>query len=222
MKFDAKTINTLKSFSSMNPSIIFTPGQVLSTMSKNKSVIVRATMDQSFENRFAISDLKKFLGVLSLFKEPDIEMHDTSMTISEGKRAVEYRFAAEKIVLAPANKEIDIGNVVETFSLSDKLLDEIHKALGVLSAPEIAIVGDGGKMVLSTFDTKDQTSDSYNIEIGQTDKTFRAVFNGEAWNFIRQSYEVELSSKKMARFKGKDIVDITYYAGMNPTSSKFE
>lgn len=222
MKFDAKTLNVLKSFSGLNPSIIFTPGNVISTISKNKSVIARATIDQSFDSRFAIADLKKFLGVFSLFKEPDIKINDTYMSIIDGNRSVDYRFASERVILAPPTKEINMSGDLITLSITDKILDEIQKALGVFSAPEISFVGDDGKIVMSTFDSKDQNSDMYKIEIGETDKSFRAVFNGEAWNFIRQSYDIELNTKKFARFTGKEVVDMTYIVGMNPISSKFE
>lgn len=219
MKLDKKTISVIKSFSYLNPSIIFRPGQVISTISANKSVVARATIDQSFESRFAIADLKKFLGVISLFKEPEIEIKESSMNIGENGRSVEYRFASEKVVLAPPDKEIDMSDVAVTFTLPAKSLEEIQKALGVLSSPEIAIVGDGEKITLSTFDTKNQTSDTYKVDIGETDKSFRAVFKGETWAFIPQAYEVELNPKKIGRFIGKDVIDITYIVAMNPNSS---
>lgn len=143
------------------------------------------------------------------------------MIISDGNRSVRYGFASEKVVKAPLDKEVDMSNVVVSFSLSDKTLDEIHKAMGVLSAPEVAIVGESGKISLSTFDSKNQTSDIYSIELGETDQAFRAVFSGDNWNFIPQSYEVELNPKKLARFTGKDKVNINYIVAMNPVSSNF-
>jgi hypothetical protein len=45
MKFSDKTLTVLKNFASINPSLIFKPGQQLKTISPQKTVVAIATID---------------------------------------------------------------------------------------------------------------------------------------------------------------------------------
>ena len=49
MKLSAKTIHILKNFSSINPSIMFSAGNVLSTISPIKTVMARTEIDETIE-----------------------------------------------------------------------------------------------------------------------------------------------------------------------------
>ena len=63
MKFSNETVNILKNFSMINPSIAFKKGNALATMSPQKSIMARAMLDDEFPSNGAIYDLSRFLGV---------------------------------------------------------------------------------------------------------------------------------------------------------------
>lgn len=221
MKFDQKTITVLKSFSSINHSILFTTGNELKTVGPSKSIIARAIIDQTFESRFAIYDLAKLLGVLSLFNSPEIEIGGTSMKIKENDREVEYVFADESTINAPSSKELNLTDFDVEFILTEEILGDIQKALGVLSAPEIMISGDGKQIRMATFDAKNPGSHTYKIALGATDNTFKFPFNAENWRLIPQDYNVSMSKKGIAKFVGDSKVDMLYWITMEAKSISF-
>ena len=81
MKLSARTIQVLKSFAQINPSLIFTPGNEIKTVSPQKTILAKATIAETIPQQFAIYDLVKFLGVLSLFNDPDLEINEKFITI---------------------------------------------------------------------------------------------------------------------------------------------
>ena len=76
MKLSARTIQILKSFAQINPSLIFTPGNEIKTISPMKTMVAKATIAETIPQQFAIWDLSKFLGVLSLFDDPEVVINE--------------------------------------------------------------------------------------------------------------------------------------------------
>ena len=77
MKLDNDTLQVLKNFSAINKNIMFKPGNVIRTISSTKSVLAKATIKQEFDKGFAVYDLSRFIGTLSLFNDPEIEIKDS-------------------------------------------------------------------------------------------------------------------------------------------------
>ena len=84
MKLDNTTLHILKNFSSINKNILFKPGNIIRTVSGTKSVLAKAVVGQDFEKSFAIYDLSRFIGTLSLFNDPELNVRDTHVEINEG------------------------------------------------------------------------------------------------------------------------------------------
>ena len=85
MILSEQTINVLKNFAQINPSIQFKPGEVMTTVSPQKTVMAKATVEETFPSGGAIYDLNRFLGVLSLFDEPELIFNDKMVTVSKEK-----------------------------------------------------------------------------------------------------------------------------------------
>lgn len=222
MKLDQKTLTVLKSFSSINPSILFKQGNEIATVSPQKTILAKARIDQTFENRFAIYDLSRFLGIYSLFANPEIELGATSLSMKTEDRQVEYRFTDESNIVVPPEKDINLGAIDIQFNLTEAMISDIQKASGVLSSPEIAIKGDGKRLWLSTFNTKDKDSDTYKINLGETESNFKFVFKGENLRLIPQAYVVSATRKGIANFKGSTVVDVDYWITMEAKASSFD
>ena len=93
MKFESRTLQILKNFSTLNPSLQFKQGSVISTITPLKTVMARATIKENIPATFAIYELSKFLSVLSLFDNPTITLEDKFLLIGDGKQNVQYTFA---------------------------------------------------------------------------------------------------------------------------------
>ena len=73
MKLSDNTLNLLKNFSSINPSLLFKQGNSLRTMSVAKNILAEVEITEEFPNDFAIYDLNQFLNTLNLHKDPELD-----------------------------------------------------------------------------------------------------------------------------------------------------
>jgi hypothetical protein len=218
MKLDQRTIQVLKNFAGINPSILFRAGNTLRTITPTKTILAKATLEQEFPSSFAIYDLSKFLSVLSLFDDPELQIGSKSLTIKSGGKKVNYVFADPNTIVAPKDdKEIKFPTADVSFELTNEALADVTKALGVLRQPEIAVVGDGETITLQTVNSKDPTSDVYSVEVGTTDKTFNFIFKSENLRLLPDTYQVEIASAGISRFTSKDV---EYYIAIE-ANSKF-
>jgi len=71
MKLSKRTLKKKKNFSTINQSILIKPGNMLETISNVKDVYAKASIDEEFDKEFAIYDMNEFLGVVSLFEDPE-------------------------------------------------------------------------------------------------------------------------------------------------------
>jgi len=206
MKLDQRTIQVLKNFSGINPSILFREGNILKTITPTKTILAKATLEQEFPSSFAIYDLNKFLSVLSLFDEPDLQIGAKSVVIKSGGKKVNYVFADPNTIVAPKDdKEIRFPDPAVSFTLTMEALADVTKALGVLRQPEISVVGDGSNITLQTTNSKDPTSDVYSVEVGETDQVFTAIFKAENLRLLADTYQVDIASQGISRFTSKDV-----------------
>ena len=205
MKLNTRSVQVLKNFSTINPSIQFREGNTLKTISPNKTIMAKANLEDNIPQDFAIYDLSRFLGVSSLFADPEFELEERTVVITSTGRKVNYTFADPNTIVAPPNKDIDIGDVDISFDLKQENFAEIMKALGVMSFPELVVVGENGRIILRATDTKNPSADKYDIDLGETSRTFTAVFKTENIKILSDNYRVSLSSKGISHFASDDI-----------------
>jgi hypothetical protein len=219
MKLDSRTLQVLKNFSTINPSVLFRPGNILKTITPTKTILARATLQQEFPSQFAIYDLSKFLSVLSLFDDPDLEIGEKSVVIRSGRKKVNYVFADPNSIVAPKDdKEIRFPEPDVSFEFTQEQLSDVMKALGVLRQPEIAVTGDGEVITVQTTNSKDPTSDVYSIEVGETNKRFNFIFKAENIKLLPGTYRVDIAAAGISRFTGEDI---EYFVAVE-SNSKFD
>lgn len=206
MKIDEKTISVLKNFAIISPSILIKEGNVLQTISPTKTILAKAIVATDFPKRFALYNLTKFLGCLSLVNDPNLEFTDTHVIISDNANTiVNFTYTDESSIKVPPEKAIKLPSKDVCVKLSDGSFKEIIRASGALQLPEIAITGDGSKILIQAIDSKNPSGDVYSIAIGETDKIFRAIFKTEnIIKIISGSYEVEISSQGLSYFRGDD------------------
>jgi hypothetical protein len=217
MQFDDRTLLILKNFNTINQSILIKPGNFITTMSANKSMLATAKVTESFEKQFAIYDLSRFLGVFSLFDKPELVINEKFATIKSGSKRVNYTFADPETIPVPKSSSIDLEDVVVEFEMTAAMLKDIKKASDILGLPEIAIVADAGSLKVKTFDSQNPTGDTYDINISEIEQEFSFIFKTENLKFLEQDYNVKVDSRGIAQFTG---VDIQYWVPVEHNSKK--
>ena len=69
MKLSEQTIEVLQNFSTINQSLLFKSGDVLRTVSPQKTVLAEVTVPDNFESEFGIYDLGQFLSAMTLIDD---------------------------------------------------------------------------------------------------------------------------------------------------------
>jgi hypothetical protein len=205
MKLNPRTTQVLKNFASINPSLQFDEGQNLKTISPNKTVMARAKLDDIIPQTFAIYDLSRFLGVVSLFEDPSFNFEASQVNISSSGRKVSYTYADPSTIITPPNKDIDIGDADVEVEIDQEVFAEIMKAMGVLGFSEVVLVGEDGKLKLRATDTKNPSADNFDVELGDTDLTFSAVFKSENLKIIPANYTVRITSRGISHWTADDV-----------------
>jgi len=216
MKLSDKTISVLKNFSSINQSILFKEGSKLRTISVMKNILAEATVTEEFMKDFGIYDLNQFLNGLSLHKNPELDFaNDGYVMIREGKMRSKYFFADPNAIITPPEKEINLPSEDVIFQLSTEQLDKLLKAAAVYQLPDLSAVGEDGVVKLVVRDKKNDTSNTFAIIVGETDKEFVFNFKVENIKVLPGTYEVSISQKLLSRFTSQNH-DLTYYIALEP------
>lgn len=205
MKLETRTMQILKNFAMINPSMLFREGEVQSTIAAQKTILARTTLKETIPKEFAIFDLSRFIGMLSLFNEPELEFSDTRVFVSQGRQKVEYTFADPELVVAPPAKTPNVQEPEVNFTLSSEVLQSTMRALGALQSTHIIVQGDGENITVGVGKPTDPTSDTFKIEVGHTPHHFKFAFKAENVKILQGDYDVQISSKNISHFKCSDV-----------------
>lgn len=207
MKLSNETLNVLKNFSSINPSVMFKSGQTIRTISPQKTVMAAATIGESIPSDAAVYDLSRFIATLSLFDDPEIQFGESKFTISSGRSELKYTYASPTMIIVPPEKDINIPSPELNVSLPWKTIDSVIKAAGVLSLGEVAFVAKDGQVNMSAIDSKNPTADSFGVVIKDDydGAPFTMVIRTDNLKLMPADYDVALSSKGMAHFKSDKV-----------------
>jgi hypothetical protein len=205
MKLEARTMQILKNFATINPSMLFLEGNIQSTIGPQKNILARATIEERIPNKFAIYDLSKFLGVLSLFSDPEIEFDSKRILINQNRQSVEYTSADPELIIAPSEKLPTFSEPEVKFLLPSDAIQTTIKALGALHSTHVIIEGDGENVSIGAGKPSDPTCDTFKTEIGLSNHVFKFAFKAEILKILPIDYNVALSSRFITHFKGSDI-----------------
>lgn len=206
MKFSERTSTILKNFALINQSVVFKPGKELRTISPLKTVMAVAKIEDEIPSKAIIFDINRLLSVASLVSPtPDYAFGDKEFTITDGSKKTRYAYADESMVIAPPEKEIKIPSADVEVQVKWDDLSAVIKACSVLQLPEVAFIGDGEKLYLRSFNSDNDKTDSFGIELGTTKDTFTLIIKTDNLKVLPQDYTVSLSSKGISKFDGSDV-----------------
>ena len=184
MKLSDKTLSVLKNFSTINQSILFKQGSKLRTISVMKNILAEATITEEIPKDFGIYDLNQFLNGLSLHQSPELDfVNDGHVVIKEGRMRSKYFFADPNVIITPPDKAIDLPTEDVSFELSTDQLDKLLKAAAIYQLADLAVEGGDGVVKLLVRDKKNDTSNSFSVTVGETDKVFSFNFKVETVSY---------------------------------------
>jgi hypothetical protein len=195
---------------------MFNTGNVLSTISPIKTVMARAQIDETIEKDFGIFDLNRFLGVLSLFDDPELLLCDNYVKVTDGRKSVNFIYADPITMILPPNKDIKVGESYVEFNLTADNLQNLMRASSVLQLPEIALVGEDGRLLLRAMDSKNSSNNTFELEVKETSKTFKIIFSCNNLKMMSKSYDVFVA-KGIGHFVSDDGVQ--YWITTESTST---
>lgn len=219
MKLSDKTINLLKNFSDINQSILFKKGNKIRTISVMKNILAEAEVQEEFPKDFGIYDLNQFLRGLFLHNQPELDFsNDGHVVIREGKTRSKYFFAEPSVIVTPPDQSLTLPTMDVEFDLSTEQLEKIRKAVLAFQLPDLSVVGEAGVVKLVIHDKKNDTSNDFQVIVGETDGEFCFNFKVENIKILPGSYKVSISRKLLSKFVNSDH-DLTYYIALEPDST---
>jgi hypothetical protein len=217
MKLSKETQEIFKNYASINANLMLREGNKIATMSENKTIISDVTVTEQFPQSFGIYDVNEFLGVMSLFNDPDLSFKDDVVIIKEGKNQIRYK-AAEETTLKTPSKSINFPEAEINFSMTASDLQQMSKSAGILKVSDVSFVGKDGKLTALVVDKKNPLTNTFEIDIGTTDKNFTANMKIENFKMLPGAYNVSIAKMKICRFKSTSN-DLTYYVAVESDSS---
>ena len=181
----------------------------------------RANVEEAFPRTFAIYDLSEFLSGLSLFDNPDFYFeNDNYVVIKDSKCQSRYFFADPSTIVQPPENTVELPSKDVCFTVAWSDISNIIKAAAIYQIEDLAVVGDGQTVKLVVRDKKNDTSNSYAVKVGVTDKEFCFNFKVENLKLLPGDYEVTISKQNASLFRDANR-DLEYLIALEP-DSKYE
>jgi hypothetical protein len=217
MKISTDTIKLLQNFASVNNNLRIRPGKELMTISPQKNIFAKATVNETFPKDFCVYDLNSLLSLLTLMEDQDIDFGETSLKISKDGGEFEFFYADESVIIAPeAGKSIAVDNHY-SFKMSSTDVLMLNKAAAIVGAKFISVVSKAGKTTLSVGDPKTASSNSYKRTLESSEHEFNCRLAVENFKVVPDAYNVTISKKKFFHFK-HDTKALEYWLAMEPDS----
>jgi len=209
MKLSDRTIAILKNFASINQCIGLFEGSELKTQTAQKNIFAKAKIAESFPVTVGIFDLARLLSSMSLFKEADLTFEAKHLTIKGGSSVIKYMYAPMTMLKGIPDKDkslyVDDFKLVDEFKMTQDMFVALMKAMSVLQVQDIIFKADGSKLRAIATNKKNPTSDSYEVVIGDCEKSYEYCFEGERLKLIAGDYTVKLLGANIGHFQTTDV-----------------
>lgn len=217
MNLSKETLAIFKNFANINANLTIKPGSKISTISPGKNIIAEATLEESFDDEFGIYDMNEFLGVMTLFEQPELEFKGKAVVLSEDKRKVKYYAAAANLLsVVPTMRAFPVADI--EFDLPGTVLAQIQRASSILHVGDFSIVGNGATIEARVGDKTNSTSNTFHTELGLTDLEFVVNFKVENLMLMAGDYHVEIGGKSISKFTALNR-PLLYYVALEKDST---
>lgn len=221
MELSNSTIDILKNFATINPSIKILAGKTLATVAEAKNILATAEIEDEFPQDFGIYDLNSFISTLTLVDKPSLKFSEKFVTIfdSTGRSKIKYFY---DMTQEKGKTEVIMPEAEVVFTLTSDTLSKLKKAAGTLGHDQVTIAPGNGTLVLTVINQENPTSNTYSIEVDfvtlPDDTEFNFIFNISNLKFIGGDYDVKISQKLISNFKHTES-DIEYFVAVERDST---
>lgn len=197
VKLSQETLGVLKIASSINKSLAFKAGNEVKTVSATGSIVMEATVGETFPIDFAIYELPKLLGVLALpsFKDAELVFEDgvdTHMVIKAGSSKIKYFYTPEDFAKHPG-KSIVLPKVDVDVNIQKDTLEAFEKAAAALGHKFLKFKVADKKLFLIATTPEVDTSNDYIVDMGDQDSDdFEALIKLENLKLVSGDFNVQL------------------------------
>lgn len=217
MKISAETLSVLKNFAIINSSLVVQSGSEIKTISPTSTTFATAKVPEVFPKKFCIYDLSKFLGAVSLFKDPEFDFKDNYVKISgsQSNSSLNFHYANESHLKFVTPAKMNLPAESTSFKLSAKQLNEITRASSVLGTDVLSIKNEDGQIVLKLEDGTGGNSNNYFFTAGPSRDSFdyEIKLRVANLNVLPNDYNVSIhriNDKSLAFFSSENV---SYYMG---------
>lgn len=210
MKLSPDTLKILRNFSDINSTIFIRRGKNLITVDPNKRIVADAPISEELPQDFAIYDLNRFLGVTSLFDNPDLDFKTDKVVVKNNNRSVDYFYADPSVVqdATPTRKKIpsvfEEKDIVQKLTITEDELRSLRQAASVMGLTHVSFVGDGESLKIIAQDVSNDSLGKFTLDVsGQMKSEFSCNMLFENLRILPDTYDVEVSPK-VAHFSGKN------------------
>jgi hypothetical protein len=214
MKISSETLEIITAISRINSKApingaVFKQGsKIRARRYKSDMPIMYADIKEEFPKDFAVFDLPKFISLFSVLEDPELTFEDSFIMFKSGKKKAKLRYVAPHLIESDQNffsREIKMPSVDFSCVIDKNTLKSITDASSMFQAPQIAFVGDGKNVILSTYNLKDPKSDKLEIEIGESEWEFSMIVDMGLVQFIKRDYTVNLSKRGLIEWTSDNI-----------------
>lgn len=220
MKLSKETMDLLKNFSTINPSIAISAGDSLSTMSNCKNSIAFSQVKETFPQDCAFYDLPEFLSVLDLFEEPELDFKENKVNIKSGNSKCTYVYCERNLIEYP-KKSVSMPPVVVEFKVTEAQISKLLKASATLGLGYIKVSkeSESNKILCSVVDIKDPSSNSFELNVGEEESSAQYAYyiNTNHLHLQKSDYTIKFAAQPISMFQSKDQVE--YFVALEKQSS---
>lgn len=207
MKLSDNTMSVLKNFADINTGVFLKKGKTQRTISKMKTVLAEAMIEEELPSDVGIYELNQLLSVLSMHKEkPELNFDGKNVVVlgNAGRSKTKIRACEKEMIITPPEKNLTVDSPEVTLSFTSEDFTWVMKAASVLGSPNIRIESDGKKVMFTALDLQNNAAHTESLEIADgVGDNYAFNFKTENFKMVPGGYDVVISTKGVANFKHK-------------------
>jgi hypothetical protein len=134
-----------------------------------------------------------------------------------GRLSTNYTYADPSMIIAPPERELNFPGADIEFNITADELQKLIRAAAVLQVPDVTVTNKDNMILMQSANIKTPTTDTYSIEVGETDKSFKMNFKVDVLiKLLSKDYNVKISSRGLTMFSADNVV---YYVPNESTST---
>lgn len=208
MKLSSETLEIIKNFSTINPSIKFPKGNTIITANTGGDIIAKATVKEAFPIQVLIHDLNSFCSTVITLKDPDIDFQENFCVLTSGRRSIKYFYSDPAVVKTIRNIK-DEFSYKASFDITSDELKDLFKLSASTNTDELKFTASKDGVLCTSYDIKGGVSTTVDYEFSKKEYTedISVSLPISNLNLLKRSYEVSLS-EIVIRFSSENL---TYY-----------